>query len=253
MLARRRLRLQAISALAFVFVLFLFWKMHISSVSVSTNASSRLTSDQKESYQSGVLKLARASTVAGQSWLLDEASLDKALVAKYPEVQRITVSTSLFSSTVKADIRFRKAVFIWRDASGQDQFVDENGVLFKENLDPTVDLKKLIRIEDQSGVVLKAGTSVLTGQLVQFVGQLHTKIPSVYGANATIARIIIPKSTREVQVQVSGQSYLIKFSSVRSLDEQVNDLRSLLTLFKSSNAAPSQYIDLRVSRKAFYK
>jgi|GEM_PF-2691871 len=237
-----------------ILALLLLYRMSISHVSVTSNASSHLSTAQLQQYESSILDAYQKHTVAHQSWLLDDQGLSDAVAGQFPEIEQITVSTTApFSKTLHADIRFRKAVFTWRDASNTDQFVDKNGVLFVKNLDPSVDTGKLIRIEDQSGVVLQAGTSVLTTSLVQFVGQLHSKLPPLYDPSSTIARVIVPKSTREVQVQVSGVPYLIKFSSTRSLDEQVGELQSLVQFLKNTKATPSAYIDLRVPHKAFYK
>lgn len=118
---------------------------------------------------------------------------------------------------------------------------------------PSVPTTKLIRIEDQSGVVLEEGSSVLTSQLVQFVGQVHSKVPQLYGEGTTVSKVIIPRSTREVQIQVANQPYLIKFSSTRNLDEQVGELGQLLVYLKQNNITPSSYIDVRTAHKAFYR
>lgn len=253
-LARHKARMRILLVAGAVGFIVLFFRMSISSASLTTNASSRLSSEQKDVYSTALLRSYKAHTVAGQSWLLDSAALSKDLITHYPEIERITTeSANPFSTTLKADIRFRRPVFVWRDATNTEQFVDSNGILFSKNLDPSVNVKKLIRIEDQSGVVLEAGSSVLTTQLVQFVGQLHSAIPPLYGAGKSISRVIIPRSTREVQIQISGQSYLIKLSSTRPLNEEVGELAQLLTYLKSKNVTPGEYIDLRVPHKAFYK
>ena len=176
----------------FVFVsvvlllLGIFYRMNLGSVSVETNASSKLTSAQKLQYESLIYSKIGNFTLSKQSWLLDTAALSKELTTTVPEIERVTFSSSAPLSTVlRADIRFRKPVFTWRDASNTDQFVDSNGVLFAKNLDPTVNTSKLIKIEDQSGTVLAEGTSVLTENVITFIGQLHSQVRPLYGEKAT--------------------------------------------------------------------
>ena len=250
----QQIKRRALLVIGFVAILTLGYRMSLTSVALQSNASARLVSSKKDQYEAAILKSYRASTIANQSWLLDTAALNKSVMSQFPEVGQLNFSTSApLSTALKVNIRFRAPVFTWRDASNLDQFVDKDGVLFGQNLDPAVNTAKLTRIEDQSGTVLQAGTSVLTAELVQFVGQLHAKIPPLYGSGATISRVIIPKSTREVQMQVSGQPYLIKFSSTRDINEEVGELQSLLSFLKTQNVTPSAYIDLRVPHKAFYK
>lgn len=252
--ARQKTRNKLLAAVGAALLLLIGYRMQITAVRLTTNASSKLTTELSDQYQASILRSYRQHTIAGQVWLLDEVGLKEALMKQYPEIERMSVSSSApFSTLLKVDIRFRKPVFTWKDVGNTQQFVDSSGVLFSRNLDPSVQVSKLTPIEDQSGVALDAGTSVLSTQLVQFVGQLHTQLPSVYGDGATVSRVIIPRSTREVQVQLSSQPYLIKLNSTRSLSDQVGELRLLLTYLKNKNSVPTAYIDLRTPHKAFYK
>lgn len=247
-------KLKAIVLIAVCIGATLLFRSIISSVTISSNASTKLTASERSQYEQQILSRYKTHTIMGQSWLLDSSALTSDLRKDYPEIQRIAFSSSTpLHTTLSAEIRFRTPVFTWKDVGGKDQFVDQDGVLFSKNLDPAVNVNKLIKIEDQSGVVLEAGSSVLTANLVQFVGTLHSRLPTVYGENTKAERVIIPKSTREVQVQMSGSTYLIKFNSTRNLDEQIGELQSLLTFMKANNTTPSAYIDLRIPHKAFYK
>jgi hypothetical protein len=253
-LARQQIRGRFILICAVLLVVILGYRMRLNTAMLSTNASSRLTAELSGQYQASILKAYDTHTISGQSWLLDEAGFKDALMKQYPEIERLEVSSSApLSTALKVDLRFRKAVFTWKDASNTQQFVDNSGVLFSKNLDPAVNIAKLIQIEDQSGVVLDTGTSVLSKQLIQFIGQLHAQLPPIYGREVSVARVIIPRSTREVHVQHSSQPYLIKLNSTRPLEEQVGELNSLLGYLRSKSIIPSTYIDLRTRHKAFYK
>lgn len=229
------------------------YQSSVMQVEVVSNASTRLSEQQAQEYSASFLTKFNENSLFNQAWLVDAEAAKAAMLAAYPEIERINLSSSLFSKTAKADIRFREPVFTWKDASGTPQFVDQHGVLFSKNLNPAVNADKLIAIEDQSGVVLEAGSSVLTEQLVQFVGQLYSKVPSLYGEGSRVEQVIIPKSTREVHLKVKDVPYIIKFNSTRNIDEQVGELNTLLSHLRASNITPAQYIDLRVAHKAFYK
>lgn len=253
-LARLKARHQALGVIVFVLIAGLLYRQRLTAVEMTSNAGAKLSSPAQQQYQASIMQAYQNQTIASQAWLLDKTGFKAQLLKQYPEIERIEVSSSApFQSSLKADLRFRKAVFTWKDASNTLQFVDGSGVLFSKNLEPSVSATKLIQIEDQSGAVLDTGTSVLSAQLIQFVGQLHTQLPPLFSANSKVTRVIIPRSTREVQVQMSTQSYLIKFNSTRPLAEQIGELGSLLNYLKVNNIAPSAYLDLRIAHKAFYK
>jgi hypothetical protein len=252
--ASRKTRMRLIALAIFVVIAFLAMRSSITSVALGSNASTKLSASQQQDYENSILVRYKTHTLFGQAWLLDTDALSKDILTTYPEIEHVTFSTNTpLTKNLKAEIRFRRPVFTWKDVGGENQFVDKNGVLFSKNLDPSVSVAKLINIEDQSGVVLAAGSSVITSNLVQFVGTLHSKLGGVYGANVKVERVIIPKSTREVQIQISATPYVIKFNSTRNLEEQVGELQSLLAFLKANNITPSAYIDLRVPHKAFYK
>ncbi|MFO0970758.1 MAG: hypothetical protein U0520_00190 [Candidatus Saccharimonadales bacterium] len=255
LLARRIVRNRTLALVGLCLIVALGYRMQITRVQLRSNASTKLTTELADQYQASILRAYHEHTVLGQSWLLDEAGLKSAITKQYPEIQWLEVSqTAPISAALKVDVRFRKPVFVWKDVSNTQQFVDANGVLFSRNLDPSVQINRLTQIEDQSGVALDAGASVLSTQLIQFIGQLHNQIPSVYGGgDVKVSRVIVPRSTREVQVQLSSQAYIVKLSSTRPLPEQVGELGSLLGYLKAKNITPAEYIDLRTPHKAFYK
>jgi len=251
--ARRRIQRRIGAVIAVVLLLFLAQRLQISRVSVASNASSKLSANEKTGYEATIQEEYNKHTFMGQFWLLDAKAFEEAMIQRYPEIRAVDVRAAVpFSTDLKTTISFRKAVFVWRDASGSTQFVDSSGVLFAKDLDATVNTKKLVAIEDQSGTVLEPGSPVLTTGLVQFIGQLHTKIPAVFQGKS-IAKVIIPRSTREVQLQITDVPYLIKLSSQRTLEEQVGELVLLVNHLQAQKIQPSAYLDVRVPHKAFYK
>lgn len=250
---KKRIRRYVILVVACTATILLAIRMIPSRVELSTNASNKLSTSQKQQYEAAWLDLFKQNAPLGQYWLLDEVKLEESILRANPEVQDITLSSTVpFGTDLAISVRFRRAVFTWRDATGELRYVDKDGVLFSKELDASVNAKNLISIEDQSGTVLDPGNPVLTTDLVKFVGRLHDQIKTVY-PRKTIAKVIIPISTREVQIQVGDMPYLIKFSSERELVEQIHELDVLVKHLAVQTIQPTAYIDVRIPGKAFYK
>lgn len=252
--ARRRLKMRIVFVAVCGLLLATGFLFRITAVEVVSNASSKLSETDKARYQRIVQEEASRHTILKQSWLLDTNAFTDSLYKRLPEISHVAFSKkSPFHQALTATIRFRTPVFTWMNATGTRQYVDAKGVLFEKNLDPSVAESSLTTVEDQSGTVLAAGDTVLTQEIVTFIGQLHAKLPPLYGG-AEIKKVIIPTATREVQIKVDQQPYLIKFSATRPLEEQVGELQLLLQHLQGSGGIiPTTVIDMRVPHKAFYK
>jgi hypothetical protein len=58
--------------------------------------------------------------------------------------------------------------------------------------------------------------------------------------------------TREVDIRLDGVGYPVRFSVDRPAGEQVEDMDRAMTWLNVQDKKP-EYLDIRVSRRAFYK
>lgn len=251
---RRVIKVRVLFFAATVIAGLFLYQSSLQSVQFASNASGKLQPPAQAEYERVILEIAQESTLGGQMWLLDDSAANERIKERFAEVDRVEFSGRPLSRKLKVEVRFRSPAFTWLNAAKERQYVDSNGVLFAKNLDAATKADSLVHVEDQSGVVLEEGTAVLTESIMQFIGRLPSGLQTAYsGEGGVVERVVIPKSTREIHVAVSGQPYFIKFSISRDFDEQVAEMRMLLEFLKSQNITPSNYIDLRVAHKAFYK
>jgi hypothetical protein len=177
--------------------------------------------------------------------LLNEGELTKYLTEVTPEVKQVQSGGASGFATSEFDITFRRPVVGWLIGAKQ-YYVDDSGVSFQQNYfaQPSV------KIVDQSGVPQVAGTQVASSRFLRFVGQAITLAKS---DGLTITQAIIPaNTTHEIALLVSGHTYPIKLSLDRPVGEQIEDMYRALKYFDGKGEKP-QYVDIRVSGKAYYK
>lgn len=252
---RRAHKIRLITVVAVVFLAVLFIRFQPRSVAIAPAEGYVLPPTAAQQYEPKIAALVREHATAGQIWLLDEPSLAAAIQREYPEISGVITShRAPLSTEVSVELAFRTPQFVWRDANKQTQFVDSQGILFSANRVRGITPDALVHIEDQSGVVLDAGTSVLTRPLVEFVGAMPAELKGVFPDKKTeIKQVIIPESIREIHVRFDRRPYLVKFSSMRPLPEQVGELRSLAAYLERRGITPRSYVDLRTPLKAYYK
>ena len=249
----RKIKITIFAAIVFVFTTILFYRFQPRDFSFSSNASSRMTTQKYDLYNNAIEKQYFSHTIAGQYWLLDEMAFKNAVLKQFPEIQSIEYSSIMpVGNRLNVQIRFRRPNFAWHDASGSSKYIDSNGVLFDVNLDAVIDERSLVNVDDQSGIVLDSGTSVISDKTIRFIGQLHKGVAPVF-VGKSIVKVIVPASTREVHVQIKDVPYIVKFSTERSLESQTGELKSLMEYLVANKFTPGEYVDLRVANKAFYR
>lgn len=184
--------------------------------------------------------------IARLRFALDPASLGGYVGQVHSEVasvKRIGMGNNLGETSVT--LTMRRPVAGWTIGSKQ-YYVDANGMAFQTNYfaNPGV------QIVDQSGVGLQQGATVASNRFLGFVG----RVVALSSARALIVtEAIIPAdTTRQLEVRIKDVGPRVKLSIDRPAGEQVEDMARALS-YLSLNGQSPEYIDVRVSGKAFYR
>ena len=177
--------------------------------------------------------------------LTKDNELDAYMKRQAPEVAELHSTGAAGFATGQFQVTMRKPIAGWLIGNNQ-YFVDDTGIAFQVNYFE----QPAVRISDQSGVPQTAGSAVASTRFLQFVGRA-VAIARDYGM--TVEQAIIPSgTTRQVELHVAGHSYPVKLSLDRPVAEQVEDMQHAIAYMDSKQLTP-QYIDVRVSGKAYYK
>lgn len=244
-LTAHRRRLSSIFAFVVVASVFLMWLIYefaafvhvtptVSAVRLDQDRYAKIINDYFVSHPIERLRL-----------LVNHDELNAHVKREAPEVARVQAAGVAGFATGQFDIEMRKPIAGWLIGSNQ-YYVDDDGIAFQTNYfeQPSV------KIIDQSGVPQTAGTTVASGRFLQFVGR---SVAAARGYGMVIEQAIIPAgTTRQVEYRVTGHDYPIKLSLDRPVGEQVEDMQRSVAYFDKAKQSP-QYVDVRVSGKAFYK
>jgi hypothetical protein len=178
-------------------------------------------------------------------FMLNPASLEGFMKAKHTELSGALVDRKWYGGDVRVALEFRRPLLTWQ--SGDKHFyVDGQGIAFTYNhyADPTLVLK------DQSGLPTDDSGVVASMRFVRFLGRL---VGAVDGYNmGKVTEVIIPASTREVDLKLEGREYIIRTNTDRDPGQEAEDIANTLAYLDAHSLKP-QYVDVRVAHKAFYK
>ncbi|HUC20505.1 MAG TPA: FtsQ-type POTRA domain-containing protein [Candidatus Polarisedimenticolaceae bacterium] len=199
-------------------------------------AEDRLTTLVKEGLQRQWL---------GRSLLLVNTSgLGDYLLEREPAIKSVRVSRKL-PRTLVVTIIERQPSLNWKTA-GNSYLLDANGTI----IGPTAgEYAKLPTITDSNNLPVGAGDRVVPTAFVGFCRELVGLLP---GVGYQVSGMSVPASTSEVYVQTTN-NITLKFDTTRPAGEEVADLKQVQLELKRAKKQPTQYIDLRIQHKAYYK
>jgi hypothetical protein len=178
----------------------------------------------------------------------DEQSVVKKIQSQFPEVQSVRVELPFFSEQPKVNLLISPPAFKL-SSGGQVYIVDFQGVAVSkaQNLPAAA---KLLTIDDQSGFSAAAGKQVLSSQAASFI---DTVIKQSQRAKVPISGLSLPASPLEIDMRTTDQPYFIKFYLGGDANSQAGQFLAARQKFAQAHITPSQYLDVRVQGKIFYK
>ena len=163
----------------------------------------------------------------------------------HTEVKSIVELQPTSLGAAQLTLKAREPIASWT-SGGVTRYVDSDGAVFSENYYT----KPPIRIVDQSNISVSSDTgAIASSRLLQFIG-LASGGMKTYGYHIT--QINLPaNTTRQVELVLDG-GQRIKMTIDRSAGQQCEDASRALAYF-AKHKTKIRYVDVRVSREAYYK
>jgi hypothetical protein len=219
--------------------------------SLNEPAASFLLHDQK-TYQAAVDGYLARSIWNGNKLTINTEAIALNLQRDFPELTSVNVALPLVGHRPVVYIRSAAPRLLLASHAGQSYVVDENGkALIAATHVPNLAALKLPVIDDESGIHLSEGKTVLSSSSVSFI---RVVLAELAAQHVSLQRISLPAGTSELDVYPSGVSYFIKFNlqSETALG-QVGTYLATAEHLQEQGITPTQYIDVRVDGRAYYK
>ena len=244
-LSAHRRRLGTMLAVVIFGAAALMWLLYEFTAFVHVSASDGSVAINEQRYQQAINNYFASRPGERLRVFLDEKELTRYLAQQTPEVVSVHTNGASGIATSQFDIVLRQPVAGWL-INSQQYYVDKDGISFQTNYyDPPA-----VRIVDQSGVPQSTGSAVASSRFLRFVGRT---VDLAKGTGLAIEQALIPAgTTRQIEVRLAQHNYPIKLSLDRSVGEQVEDMQRAVAYFDARGQKP-QYIDVRVSGKAYYR
>jgi cell division septal protein FtsQ len=242
-------RRKVLSILSVVFVAsVLLWTLIINFTAMAVVTVSDVSlskSIDNKVYEKAIEEYLDINPIERLHFFLNESALNNFVFRKLPEVADISQRNMVVIGKTEFVITMRKPIAGWV-INNKQSYVDSKGVPFEKNYfaNPTV------QIVDNSGASPTKGVAIASNRFLGFVGRV---VASVSQNGYTVTQATLPlNTTRELEIKLKEVNFAIRLSIDRSVGEQIEDMARAVKYFVGQGQSP-EYIDIRVSGKAFYK
>jgi hypothetical protein len=235
-----------------VAILQLFLSATPKVVVLASSSTSTLFMHDASTYQDAAAQLFGKSLSNRNKLTVDASGISLALVAKFPELSDVSVALPVLGSQPIVYIQPSEPSFVL-SAQGGGYVLDSTGrALANAKSVPSSSIASLAKITDQSGLQLRLGDSVLPSTSIDF---MQTVLAQLRAQNVSVSQIVLPPAAFEVDMYIKGKPYFIKFNmeDPNGALQQTGTFIAVSQNLSSKGVTPSQYIDVRVDGRAYYK
>jgi len=231
----------------------------ISAVSLSTDAkilpldsaNSNLFLHDQSDYQAAADRLLAASIWSRNKLTINTSKLEQQLTAQFPELASSHITLPLLAHRPLVYIDTAQPALLLTTADGT-YLLDSTGkaLLTGAQLN-RLSNRKLPMVNDQSGLRVQLNHQVITSQNVGFI---ETVVAQLTAKHAPIATMTLPATASELDVQIAGQPYFVKFNlASNDARQQAGTYLATAAQLQKQGTIPAQYIDVRVDGRAYYR
>ena len=226
------------------------WLNSTPTVAVQPSNGSMLLKDQKV-YETDAEKLLNASFLNHLKISVDTSYIENQLQKEHPELASVSLGLPLFSHMPTLYVVAADPVLLLITPDGV--YAADNGGVLIAQASPSIQksLSKLNLPNVRSALgTLSVGQQALSVNDVTFIEYIDQEFNAQH---VTVSEMDIVPNTREVDVRISGVGYFVKFNFEGDVKEQVGTYMAMRQYLQNTKVTPSQYIDVRVPGRAFYK
>lgn len=252
-----RLRVRHVPTLIAVglILMSLLWALSLTAepqvtvVNEQNSATKAILRPERE-YQVAAQQLMQQSPLTRNKLTLDTGDLERVLQERFPELTNVAVVLPIISRTPVVYVQVAEPALLL-DSGGQKFVIDEKGrALVAAGQVGDLGALGLIPVKDAAQLALQPGSQVLTGHDVQF---MQTVRDQLVAKGFKVARMELPARAGAVNVYLEGKPYYVKFTTTGDALQQVGTFLALYRTLEGKKVVPSEYADVRVEERAYYK
>jgi hypothetical protein len=205
------------------------------------------TQTDQEAYAQLARDYLRSNWLQATKVTLRSPLLEQQLAEAFPEVASASVSYGLVGRGVVINVTPEIIRVRVVTESGETHAVNDRGVSVQLL---TNDTPEIIEITESVGIGTAVGEKMLPQQTLKYITEFERQLRA---ADLEIASIALPAVANELHAAVEGDGFIGKFDIAADVRVQAGAFIATRRQLIETNTIPSDYIDVRVAERAYYK
>ncbi len=202
-------------------------------------------------YEAAAQKIMSGSILNRNKLTVDSAKLSRDMRKQFPELATASVTVPLLAHRPIVYVQTERPVLILAASNGSYILSNSGRALVASTKLQALDSLNLPQVGDQSGLSVTIGQQVLSSQNTRFIEFVSKELDA---KNITISAMTLPAATSQLDVQLIGKPYSVKFNlQSNTARQQVGTFLATVSQLEKQNITPSKYIDVRVDGRAYYQ
>lgn len=199
-------------------------------------------------YQEAAKRLMGKSIFNRSKLTISTGRIEKQFLAAYPELDAAELSLPVIGRRPTLTLHLRRPVLVLTTKQSA-LIVDSNGVVISEAALVAGSVKDALpKVQDESGVDAKIGSQALTNETIAFIDNVSQQLNA---KKLVLDHLVLPKVANELDIYIKDQNYFVKADVTGDARLQMGAFFAVRDSLKAS--LPSEYMDVRVEDKVFYK
>jgi hypothetical protein len=232
-------------------VIALFYNTFLSTTAqmvITGDPEKRMLLKDPSDYAEASEKALKASALNRSKFTFDSGKVEQAISKQFPELAETNVTIPFIgnSPVVKLVPAEPAALLVARD--GRSFVVDRWGRIISSDVGSAP--KGLVMILDQSGITSKVGDKILPSDDMRFIRSVNHQLQA---KKLSVTSVSLPAAGRQADVRLAGKPFYVKFSLAGDVLQQTGAYLSVQQKLDKEKKTPSEYIDVRVGDRVYYK
>lgn len=222
-----------------------------SQVKVLGDKNSQFFLQDLEIYRSAAQQIIASTPLNRNKLTFDASEISAQMRQAFPELSAVSVSLPLVGWEPTVYVQAFSPSLVLMGGSSGDFVIDPAGRAFAPgSLRGSLDKLKVPIVRDQSGLKIEERQIALPSAQVAFISEVYRQLQA---KNVEITGITLPAGEGELEVQIKGKPYLVRFNLYGDAREGAGRYLATASYLESRQKKPNDYIDVRVDGRVFYK
>lgn len=231
-------------------VLFAFLLLSADTTPIIRFTSSGVNARDTDLYRSGSKDVIESSIFNRTKLTFDYRGVEEALKVKFPEIESFSISFDVIGRKPVVRMSIHKPTYLF-SSNGTSWAIDDRGVAIgrQEDLKDSF-TSPLLTITDELGTKADIGDTLISPSQVSFLTKLVALLSK---QQAIVEAIYVPLGPKQLDIILRDESWRYKLNSEGDPTLQAGTILAARATLTANRATPSEYVDIRVPEKVYWK